>query len=210
MLKSEGMAEAAKSKPVIGLSWEPKLPPLPSGTKKGSDKPPQTLPESSSSSAAVYKSNTELIDGLFVPPNNPKKLNKLLRKQVKDTAGKNWFDMPAQTLTPELTKDLQLLKLRSVIDPKRHYKKGDSKSRTVPKYFQVGTVIESASDFFTGRLTKKERKATLADELLSDHTLGEYRKRKVREIEEQNRPGGVEKWKIKGRQSWKRAKQRRH
>ncbi|THG03208.1 hypothetical protein TEA_009735 [Camellia sinensis var. sinensis] len=110
-------------------------------------------------------------------------------------------------------------RLRSVIDPKRHYKKGDSKSRTVPKYFQastwlhtrnVGTVIESASDFFTGRLTKKERKATLADELLSDHTLGEYRKRKVREIEEQNRPGGVEKWKIKGRQSWKRAKQRRH
>ncbi|CAL5338039.1 unnamed protein product [Camellia sinensis] len=240
MLKSEGMAEAAKSKPVIGLSWEPKLPPLPSGTKKGSDKPPRTLPESSSSSAVVYKSNTKLIDGLFVPPNNPKKLNKLLRKQFKDTAGKNWFDMTAQTLTPELKKDLQLLKgslssrqklfflhfkestkeflqipfnqnpkLRSVIDPKRHYKKGDSKSRTVPMYFQVGTVIESASDFFTGRLTKKERKATLADELLSDHTLGEYRKRKVREIEEQNRPGGVEKWKIKGGQSWKRAKQRR-
>ena len=40
---------------------------------------------------------------------------------------------------------------------------------------QVGTVINLASDFFTGRLTKKERKATLADELLSDHTLGEYR-----------------------------------
>ncbi|THF94303.1 hypothetical protein TEA_003489 [Camellia sinensis var. sinensis] len=124
--------------------------------------------------------------GLFVPPNNPKKLHKLLRKQFKDTAGKNWFDMVAQTLIPELKKDLQLLKLRS-----------------------VGTVIESASDFFTGRLTKKERKATLADELLSDHTLGEYRKRKVRESEEQNHPGGVEKWKIKGGQSWKRAKQRR-
>ncbi|KAI7994180.1 hypothetical protein LOK49_LG11G02148 [Camellia lanceoleosa] len=110
MLKSEGMAEAAKSKLVIGLSWEPKLPLLSSGTKKGSDKPSRTLPESSSSSAAVYKSNTELIDGLFVPPNIPKKLNKLLRKQVKDTVGKNWFDMPAQTLTPELKKDLQLLK----------------------------------------------------------------------------------------------------
>lgn len=37
-----------------------------------------------------------------------------------------------------------------------------------------------------------------------------HRKRKVREIEEQNRPGGVDKWKIKGRQSWKRKKQRRH
>ncbi|CAK9170120.1 unnamed protein product [Ilex paraguariensis] len=65
--------------------------------------------------------------------------------------------------------------LRSAIDPKRHYKKGDSKSRALPKYFQLGTVIESASEFFTGRLTKKERKATLADELLFDHTLAEYR-----------------------------------
>uniref|UniRef100_A0A5B6YKX3 Putative rRNA-processing protein fcf2-like n=1 Tax=Davidia involucrata TaxID=16924 RepID=A0A5B6YKX3_DAVIN len=194
-----------ESKPVIGLLWEPKLPPLSSVNKSGSNKP-QNLPETS----AVYKPSNELIDGLFVPPNNPRKLNKLLRKQVKDTAGKNWFDMPAPTITPELKKDLQLLKLRSAIDPKRHYKKGDSKSKTLPKYFQIGTVIESASEFFTGRLTKKERKATLADELLSDSTHGEYRKRKVREIEELNRPAGVEKWKIKGKQSWKRAKQRRH
>lgn len=37
-----------------------------------------------------------------------------------------------------------------------------------------------------------------------------YRKRKVREIEEKNRPGGNDKWKIKGKQSWKRAKERRH
>lgn len=37
-----------------------------------------------------------------------------------------------------------------------------------------------------------------------------YRKRKVREIEAKNQPGGVDKWKIKGKGSWKRAKQRRH
>ncbi|KAF8402262.1 hypothetical protein HHK36_013214 [Tetracentron sinense] len=199
--------------PAIGLSWEPKLPCFSSGTKDGSKKS-QILPEN----RTVWKPNTtELVDGLFVPPKDPKKL---LRKQVKDTAGRNWFHMPALTLTPELKKDLQLLKLRSVIDPKRHYKKGDSKSKALPKYFQaslwchstliVGTVVESASDFFSGRLTKKERKASLADELLCDNSLGEYRKRKVREIEEQNRPVGVGKWKIKGRQSWKRAKQRRH
>lgn len=42
-------------------------------------------------------------------------------------------------------------------------------------FFSVVTVIESASDFFSGRLTKKERKATLADELLSDHSLEKYR-----------------------------------
>ncbi|KAL2472888.1 Fcf2 domain-containing protein [Forsythia ovata] len=62
----------------------------------------------------------------------------------------------------------------------------------------VGTVIESAEEFYTGRLTKKERKATLANELLSDRNLGAYRKRKVREIEEVNRPGGVAKWKRSG------------
>ncbi|PIN03903.1 hypothetical protein CDL12_23570 [Handroanthus impetiginosus] len=105
-----------------------------------------------------------------------------------------------------------LLQLRSAIDPKRHYKKGDSRSKTLPKYFQVGTVIESASEFYTGRLTKKERKATLADELLSDSALGKYRKRKVREIEEVNRPAGVDKWKIrKSRKHGKgNGKKRRH
>ncbi|KAJ0093744.1 hypothetical protein Patl1_24741 [Pistacia atlantica] len=176
-----------------------------------------------------------------------KKLNKLLKKQMKDTVGTSWFDMPAATITPELKKDLQLLKLRNAFDPKRHYKKGDTKSKTLPKYFQaclachsehsalllnlsyldglnpyvktsflfltnyqVGTVIEPSTEFFSSRLNKKERKASLADELLSDPNLGQYRKRKVREIEEQNRPSGNEKWKIKGRQSQKRAKQRRH
>ncbi|KAL4598218.1 hypothetical protein ACB092_11G044900 [Castanea dentata] len=45
-------------------------------------------------------------------------------------------------------------------------------------YFQIGTVIESASDFFTGRLTKKERKGTIASEVLSDLSLADYRRRK--------------------------------
>ncbi|XP_024961513.1 rRNA-processing protein fcf2-like [Cynara cardunculus var. scolymus] len=182
------------------------LPSLLFGTKGGSNDKFQNVSESS----LVYKPKSELIDGLFVPPNDPKKVNKLLKKQVKDTTGKNWFDMPAPTLTPELKKDLKLLKLRNVIDPKRHYKKGDSKLNIFPKYFQVGTVVEPVSEYFTSRLTKKERKPTLADELLSDQSLKVYRKRKVREIEEKNQPGGVDKWKIKGKSSWKRAKQRRH
>eukprot|EP00262_Sarcandra_glabra_P016908 TRINITY_DN563_c0_g1_i1.p1 TRINITY_DN563_c0_g1~~TRINITY_DN563_c0_g1_i1.p1 ORF type:complete len:193 (-),score=37.46 TRINITY_DN563_c0_g1_i1:220-798(-) len=186
--------------PVIGLSWAPKVPPLSSAMKATSQK------LQIQASKTVWKHDHELVDGLFVPPWDPRKLNKLLKKQVKDTTGKSWFDMPAPTVTPEIKKDLQILKLRSAIDPKRHYKKGESKA--LPKYFQVGTVIESASDFFSGRLTKKERKATLADELLSDHSLGDYRKRKVREIE-QRRPVGVDKWKIRGPQTRKRANQRR-
>ncbi|ESW25548.1 hypothetical protein PHAVU_003G045400 [Phaseolus vulgaris] len=195
-----------ESKAVVGLSWQPQLP-IPSSLKPTDGS--HTKPQTQTPSNTLWKSSSELVGGLFVPPNNPTKLNKLLKKQVKDTAGKNWFNMPAQTITPELQKDLKLLKLRSALDPKRHYKKGDSKSKTLPKYFQVGTVVDSPLDFFSGRLTKKERKATLADELLSDQNLAVYRKRKVQEIEEQNRPGGNEKWKIKGSNSRKRAKERR-
>ncbi|KAL2530313.1 Fcf2 pre-rRNA proCES [Forsythia ovata] len=186
---------------VIGLSWEPKLPLLTSESTSttGSTKNGSSFSSNNVETSALYKHSSELIDGLFVTPNDPRKLNKLLKKQIKDTAGKNWFDMPAPVISPELKKDLQLLKLRSAIDPTRHYKKGNSKSKTLPKYLQVGTVIESAEEFYTGRLTKKERKATLADELLSDRNLGAYRKRKVREIEEVNRPGGVAKWKRSGK-----------
>ncbi|XP_071940193.1 uncharacterized protein [Coffea arabica] len=203
---------------VIGLAWEPKLPWLPVPDTASASSSRNHLrrrhhhlgAETSTSPSSFSSQQDDLIDGLYLRPNDPKKLNKLLRKQLRHTAGKHWFDMPAPTLTPELKKDLHLLKLRNAMDPKRHYKKGDSRSKTLPKYFQVGTIIESASEFYTGRLTKKERKATLADELLSDSNLAVYRKRKVQEIEEQNRPAGVDKWKIRGRKSMKRAKQMRH
>ncbi|KAK9003160.1 hypothetical protein V6N11_060727 [Hibiscus sabdariffa] len=187
-----------ESKAVIGLKWEPKLPglPLPSTTTSVSGSGSVSKSQNEPQSTSLWKPNQQLVDGLFVPPNDPSKVNKLLRKQVKDTAGSAWFDMPAPTLTPELKKDLQLLKLRGAIDPKRHYKK-DSKSKALPKYFQARTVIESVTDYYSGRMTKNERKATLADELLSDPAVRQYRKRKVREIEERNRPAGNDKWKIK-------------
>lgn len=40
---------------------------------------------------------------------------------------------------------------------------------------QVGTVVESVTDYYSGRMTKKEKKATLADELLSDPAVRQYR-----------------------------------
>nr|AFK35831.1 unknown [Lotus japonicus] len=196
-----------EKKPVVGLTWQPQLPV--SSSLKATDGS-HIKTQIGASRSTVWKPTSELADGLFAPPNDPRKLNKLLRKQVKDTAGKNWFNMPAQTITLELQKDLKLLKLRGAIDPKRHHKKGDSKSKTLPKYFQMGTVVDSPLDFFSGRLTKKERRASLADELLADQNLVAYRKRKVREIEEQNKPAGNENWKIKGRSSRKRAKEKRN
>lgn len=78
-----------ESKGEIGLSWEPKVSIFSSAAKVGSPtdmKANQNKPESS----ALWKPSTELVDGLYVPPNDPKKLNKLIRKELKDTAGNSW------------------------------------------------------------------------------------------------------------------------
>ena len=76
-----------ENKPVIGLSWEPKLPNLSSRTHNGSESKSQNRGETS----ALWRPNSELVDGLFVPPNDPRKLNKFKKKQLKDTAGKSWY-----------------------------------------------------------------------------------------------------------------------
>jgi hypothetical protein len=75
-----------ESKP-IGLSWQPKLPTLSSGTHNGSEKKSQNQAETT----ALWRPNSELVDGLFVPPNDPRKLNKFKKKQLKDTAGQAWY-----------------------------------------------------------------------------------------------------------------------
>ncbi|XP_024006977.1 rRNA-processing protein fcf2 [Eutrema salsugineum] len=196
----------AEIKPLIGLKWEPKLPGLSLDSKTGSSS--SKVAEQRHESGSLWTSNSELVDGLCLPPTDPRKINKMSRKNLKDSAGPDWYDMPAPTMTPELKRDLQMLKLRNVLDPSQHYKRVVSRSKLAEKYFQVGTVIEPSQEFY-GRLTKKNRKSTLADELVSDPKTAQYRKRKVREIEEKNRDVQNKKWKRKGKDS-KSAKHRRN
>jgi len=44
--------------------------------------------------------------------------------------------------------------------------------------------VEGNTDFFTGRMTRKERKETIVDELLQDTQTKSYLKRKADEINE--------------------------
>ncbi|AQK65594.1 Fcf2 pre-rRNA processing protein [Zea mays] len=64
--------------------------------------------------------------------------------------------------------------LGHITDLKRHFKRA-GKSKALPKYFQVGTVVELASEFYSSRLKNREHKATLVDELLLDQSLKSYR-----------------------------------
>jgi hypothetical protein len=124
------------------------------------------------------------------------------------SAGSKWFNMQGHELTKENERDLQLIKMRSVLDPKRFYKAYDHKGkRALPKVFQVGTMIEGAHEFKSGRLTKKQRKETFADELMADSSFKHYAKQKFLDVQTTKGSGG-KKW-YKGKKNratatWKR------
>ena len=88
--------------------------------------------------------------------------------------------MPAPEMTEERQRDLELLQMRHVLDPKRFYKKNNSDA--LPKYFQIGTIQDTAADFYTDRVAKKDRKQTMVDELLADAEFKKYQKRRYVEI----------------------------
>jgi len=71
----------------------------------------------------------------IAPKVSSKKLKKLKKEEREKTKGKEWFDMAAPELTPELQNELDILKMRSAIDPTRFYKKSDATTQS--KYFQV-------------------------------------------------------------------------
>ncbi|KAF1812033.1 hypothetical protein P152DRAFT_458987 [Eremomyces bilateralis CBS 781.70] len=78
--------------------------------------------------------------------------------------------------------------MRSVLDPKRHYRKETGKSKA-PEFAQVGTIIEGPTEFFSARLTNKERKKTLVEEILDAEREGGRFKRKYNEIQEKKMSG---------------------
>eukprot|EP00897_Mesotaenium_endlicherianum_P001138 jgi/Mesen1/11024/ME000098S10419 len=133
----------------------------------------------------------QLEQQLLAPPRDPKKEAREARKLAPQTAGPQWYNLPATAVTPELKQELRLLRLRGVMDPKRHYRAPDSTK--FPKHFQVGTVVEGAADFYSGRITKKDRKTSFAAELLADESLKHYRKRKYNQLQEQKQAGS-RKW----------------
>ncbi|KAG0051413.1 hypothetical protein BGZ83_003799 [Gryganskiella cystojenkinii] len=131
------------------------------------------------------------------------------REEKEKTTGKGWFDLPQQIMTPELKRDLQILKLRNVLDPKRFYKREDKGKPKFPKYFQVGTIIEGNTEFFSSRLTKKERATTITGEVMKDLTGRDYYQRKFNEIQETKQSGGKrfnKKGKGKQSKSWRAGK----
>lgn len=71
--------------------------------------------------------------------------------------------------------------MRDVLDPKRHYKKDNS--RAIPEFSQVGTVMPGPTDYFNSRMTKKERNRSLLDSVLETENATKRFKSKYGEIQ---------------------------
>nr|CAG4652269.1 EOG090X0GO7 [Triops cancriformis] len=128
---------------------------------------------------------------ILPPYQEAKKREKIeKRKEREKTKGKSWYDLPATEMTEERKRDLEILQMRSVLDTKQFYKKNDLK--VLPKYFQIGKVVDSPVDFYASRIPRKERKRTLVDELMADAKFQNMNKKKYAEIiTSKQRPSGA-------------------
>ncbi|KAJ5246933.1 hypothetical protein N7468_001916 [Penicillium chermesinum] len=113
------------------------------------------------SAQLVDSKHRELSNSLHLP-----QVEESNKGKAKATAGPEWFNLPRTEMTPEFKRDLQLLRMRSVLDPKRHYKKESAKAKA-PEFSQVGTIIEGPTEFFRGRIAKKDRKKTFVAEAMA-------------------------------------------
>ncbi|KAK5988741.1 rRNA-processing protein fcf2 [Cladobotryum mycophilum] len=107
------------------------------------------------------------------------------QEHSKDTTGLSWFNLPKTNLTPEFKRDWQLLRMRGVLDPK-HQKK--ALRSAPPKYSQVGEIIEGPTDFYSARLTRRERKSTLLEHIMTEHDDPKL-KSKYTDIQQQKTSG---------------------
>ncbi|CAB3411106.1 unnamed protein product [Caenorhabditis bovis] len=119
-----------------------------------------------------------------------------LRKEEREkTKGSQWFNMPATEITEERKRDLELLQMRGVLNPQAHYRRNDR--QVLPKYFQVGRVVDAPEDYYSSRMTKKERKKTMVDELLhNEESLSKAKKKyaEIREKEVKKRRGAFQRF----------------
>lgn len=112
----------------------------------------------------------------------------VFQNKEKASAGPEWFNLPKTEMTPEFKRDLQLLRMRSVLDPKRHYKKESAKARA-PEFSQVGTIVEGPTEFFSGRIAKKDRKKTFVAETMAlERESGRF-KSKYNDIQQSKQSG---------------------
>jgi hypothetical protein len=135
---------------------------------------------SAAAQSATLQSGTVSAAPTAPPAVITKASRRAARADAPATAGKGWFDMVAPEMTEELKQDLQVLRSRRHLDPRRFYK-GREETK-LGKYFAVGTVVEGSLEGSRGRLTKAQRRGGMLAEVQADPRLKNYAKRLYGEV----------------------------
>lgn len=134
---------------------------------------------SSASSLSLSSSGTRRTN--FVPSTYAAYSFKLGQKKAPDlSAGKGWFSMMSCDITDQIKTDMQVIRNRTYLNPKTFYKRADKFGTHV----QVGTVIEGSAEFYSSRLTNKERRSDLTQEIMADPDTASYVKRKFTTLQQ--------------------------
>ncbi|KRX04258.1 Bromodomain [Pseudocohnilembus persalinus] len=95
---------------------------------------------------------------------------------------KEWWKMAERKdLSQEEKNELVMLKLRGLIDQKSFQKSNEFKK--LPKYFQVGTVIDGNDNYVGGKISRGQRSSTLVDQFLKEDQEIGFSKKKFQEIQ---------------------------
>src|SRR5690349_13081070 len=125
-------------------------------------------------------------------------------------------------MTEQLKRDVQIIQMRNYMDPKKYvsllcsflffnilnmllifrFYKNPDKPRAI---VHIGTVIEGPTEFKSSRLTKRERKQTVLEEVMGDDSIRRYSKRVFNDIQAQ-KSAKVKTYKVakKGKKSSKK------
>ena len=136
-----------------------------SHTLSSSSSQPRPRPNLEFSKLALLDS-PGYIDTSAVEKVGKRALKRKRKEERERTKGSAWFNMGAPEMTDERKNDLEALRLRGALDTKRFYKRNNITTR--PKYFQVGRILESPADFYHSRVPKKQRKNTIAEEMVAE------------------------------------------
>ncbi|KAF3770364.1 Fcf2-domain-containing protein [Cryphonectria parasitica EP155] len=111
------------------------------------------------------------------------------KKALPDNAGAKWNYMPRTKIEdPKVKREFQLLRLRGVLDPKKHFKK-DNRKAPFPQYSQMGTIIEGPTEYYSARVNRKDRKQTLVEEVLASGEANSKFKTRYAKIQEKKTSG---------------------
>lgn len=109
-------------------------------------------------------------------------------KNDADNAGPDWFGLQKTDLTPEAKREFQILRMRGILDPKQHFRK-DNRKNMIPKFSVFGTIVEGTAKGERDRLTRKQRKNTMVEEVLASQEYNQQFKRRYNKIQEKNASG---------------------